>query len=180
MPTAVLRHAPRSSPLSPRLVKNMADRMLRALELEDAELSVLLTDDARIQALNREHRGKDRPTDVLSFPMDERATTGRGRVLGDVVISLDTALRQARGRKRNLVAELRFLLAHGLLHLLGYDHGTAGEKRQMVKATRRLVRAASGEDGGSIRHRKRAAKPARRRRAGRLGSQNLARAGHAK
>ena len=119
--------------------------MLVELELAHAELSVLLTNDAQIHALNLEHRQKDKPTDVLSFPLDEGggadgAVSGT-RVLGDVVISLDTAARQARGRKRELLPEVRFLLAHGLLHLLGYDHGDPGEKRVMDGMTRRLVRA---------------------------------------
>ncbi len=119
--------------------------MLAELELEAAELSVLLTDDRTIHALNLQHRDKDKPTDVLSFPLDEGggadgAVSGT-RVLGDVVISLDTAARQARGRKRELLPEVRFLLAHGLLHLLGYDHADPAEKREMTAMTRRLVRA---------------------------------------
>jgi len=119
--------------------------MLVELELGHAELSVLLTNDAQIHALNLQHREKDKPTDVLSFPLDEGggadgAVSGT-RVLGDVVISLDTAARQARARKRELLPEVRFLLAHGLLHLLGYDHGDPAEKRVMTAMTRRLVRA---------------------------------------
>jgi len=119
--------------------------MLAELELGAAELSVLLTNDAQIHALNLQHRQKDKPTDVLSFALDEGggadgAVSGT-RVLGDVVISLDTAARQARGRKRELLPEVRFLLAHGILHLLGYDHGNPREKREMDALTRRLVRA---------------------------------------
>ncbi len=118
--------------------------MLAALGLEPAELSVLLTDDRQIHALNREHRGKDKPTDVLAFPLDD-APPGNGapRLLGDVVISLDTALRQARSRKRELLAEVRFLLAHGVLHLVGWDHDTPAKKKRMTAETRRLVRAAT-------------------------------------
>jgi probable rRNA maturation factor len=116
--------------------------MLRALDLGDAELSVLFVDDAAIRVLNRTHRDKDRPTDVLAFPVDEKPVHGMPRVLGDVVISLETALRQARSRRRSLVAEVRFLLAHGLLHLVGYDHATRIQKRRMDAASRRLVRAA--------------------------------------
>jgi len=116
--------------------------MLRTLELEAAELSLLLTDDAGIQRLNREHRHKDKPTDVLAFPMAEGRPEPRG-LLGDVVISLETAQRQADARRRSLPEEVRFLLAHGLLHLVGYDHATPTEKREMVGMTRRLVRAAA-------------------------------------
>jgi probable rRNA maturation factor len=129
----------------PSLVRREADAMLLELELAHAELSVLLTNDAQIHALNLEHREKDKPTDVLSFPLDEGGGAdgfvSGTRVLGDVVISLDTAARQARGRKRELLPEVRFLLAHGLLHLLGFDHGNPREKRVMDAMTRRLVRA---------------------------------------
>ena len=147
MPTSVLRRAPGSPALSPSVLRRIADAMLAELELEQAELSVLLTNDAQIHALNLQHRHKDKPTDVLSFPLDEGegadgAVSGT-RVLGDVVISLDTAARQARGRKRELLPEVRFLLAHGILHLLGYDHGNPAEKREMSAMTRRLVGAAS-------------------------------------
>jgi probable rRNA maturation factor len=147
MPTSVLRRAPGSPALLPASVRRIADAMLRELDLAEAELSVLLTNDAEIHALNLQHRHKDKPTDVLSFPLDEGGgADGRvsgTRVLGDVVISLDTAARQARGRKRELPPEVRFLLAHGILHLLGYDHGNPREKREMDALTRRLVRAAS-------------------------------------
>lgn len=114
--------------------------MLEDLGLPEAELSVLLTDDRTIHTLNLRHREKDRPTDVLAFPLPE---AGPGpRLLGDVVISLDTAKRQADARKRELLPEVRFLLAHGLLHLIGYDHDTAAKKRRMDAMARRLVKAA--------------------------------------
>lgn len=147
MPTSVLRRAPGSPALLPSVVRRIADAMLAELELGHAELSVLLTNDSEIHALNLAHRAKDKPTDVLSFPLDEGggadgAVSGM-RVLGDVVISLDTAARQARGRKRELLPEVRFLLAHGLLHLLGYDHANPTEKREMDAMSRRLVRAVS-------------------------------------
>jgi len=144
--------------------------MLVELELSHAELSVLLTNDAQIHALNLEHRQKDKPTDVLSFPLDEGGGAdgfvSGTRVLGDVVISLDTAARQARGRKRELLPEVRFLLAHGLLHLLGHDHANPAEKRVMDAMTRRLVRsvernlAKSLKSAGESRKRKIKAEPA--------------------
>ena len=128
--------------------------MLAELSLETAELSVLLTNDTEIHALNLQHRQKDKPTDVLSFPLDEGggadgAVSGT-RWLGDVVISLDTAARQARGRKRELLPEVRFLLAHGILHLLGYDHGNPAEKRVMTALTQRLVRAVSKKSSKAL------------------------------
>jgi len=142
MPTLVSRRGKRRPLLSTERIRTLSLRMLDALGIADAELSILLVDDATIRVLNQRHRGKDRPTDVLAFPVDEKPVRGTPRVLGDVVISLETALRQARSRRRPLVPEVRFLLAHGLLHLIGYDHGTRIQKRRMDAATRRLVRAA--------------------------------------
>lgn len=118
--------------------------MLRALQLEGAELSVLLCDDATIHELNRDYRGKDRPTDVLAFAMREGEGGGlHPDVLGDVVISIDTARRQAREHGVTIVAEATFLLAHGLLHLLGYDHQTEAENRVMMALTDGLRAAAT-------------------------------------
>jgi len=131
--------------LDARAVKRRAERMLSALGESNAELSVLLTDDVHIEELNRRHRKKAKPTDVLAFPMDEAGPSPNGstRLLGDVVISLDTARRQARERGHGLVAEVTQLLAHGLLHLLGYDHRTDAEERTMNAAAERLAAAAS-------------------------------------
>ncbi len=141
MPTLVTRKRNLKQSVPARLITRLGNAMLAALELPKAELSVLLTDDAGIHELNREHRQKDKPTDVLAFAMDETVADPAG-ILGDVVISLDTAERQARSRQRPLVEEVRFLLAHGVLHLVGYDHAEPAEKREMVGMTRRLVRLA--------------------------------------
>lgn len=146
MPTLVSRRGRRRPPLSTERIRTLSSRMLAHLGLLDAELSVLLVDDKLIHVLNRTHRGKDSPTDVLAFPVDEKPVRGTPRILGDVVISLETALRQARSRKRSLFPEVRFLLAHGLLHLIGYDHATRIQKRRMDAATRRLVRAAGAPE----------------------------------
>jgi probable rRNA maturation factor len=141
MPTLVTRKRNLKHSVPTQLIKGLGNQMLAALELPRAELSVLLTDDPGIHQLNRDHRQKDKPTDVLAFPMDESVPDPAG-ILGDVVISLDTAERQARSRKRPLIEEVRFLLAHGVLHLIGYDHAEPAEKREMVAKTRQLVRAA--------------------------------------
>ncbi len=145
MPTMVSRRAPRSPALSSKAVRELGDAMLDALELSRAELSVLLTDDHTIRKLNRVHRGKDKPTDVLAFGMEDVLPAGGGEaeLLGDVVISLDTAARQAKGRRRPLLDEVRLLLAHGLLHLIGYDHDTPRKKKIMAAETRALVRHAT-------------------------------------
>jgi probable rRNA maturation factor len=117
-------------------VSVMAQRMLDALRLSNAKLSLLLCDDQVIHALNREHRAKDRPTDVLAFAMSEGAPVmGDSALLGDVVISLVTAARQARAASRSLHDEVMMLLAHGLLHLLGDDHQTDAQERRMTART---------------------------------------------
>jgi probable rRNA maturation factor len=114
-----------------RVLRAAARQQLATLGLV-RELSLALVSDRRMRSLNREWRGKDRPTDVLSFPQ-------HGASLGDVVISLDAARRQAREGGWSLSAELRRLLAHGLLHCLGHDHRTAQEARRMAAAERRLL-----------------------------------------
>jgi probable rRNA maturation factor len=119
--------------------------------MQRAELSILLCDDATIHELNRRHRRKNKPTDVLAFAMAE-ALEGpdQSALLGDVVISLDTARRQAEARQVPLLDEVTLLLAHGLLHLLGYDHQTRAEERRMTARTD-LLRAAAVETRPRVR-----------------------------
>jgi len=118
--------------------------MLRALSLPEAELSVMLCDDATIHALNREHRRRNKPTDVLAFALREgEPLQGAEALLGDVVISIDTARRQAAERNHSLWAEVTLLLAHGLLHLIGYDHRTDAEERRMNARADMLIAASS-------------------------------------
>lgn len=129
------------------MVHALATRMLAALSLENAELSVHLVDDPGITTLNRDYRGLDRPTDVLAFTLDGAEGEDRAdappRQLGDVVISLDTAARQARAGRRSLRREVAWLLAHGLLHLVGYDHRTRAQKRRMDARARSLLGGAA-------------------------------------
>jgi probable rRNA maturation factor len=102
--------------------------------LADADLTLVLTGDPQIQALNRAFLGLDPPTDVLSFPADETdPETGR-RYLGDIVISIPRAESQARAGGHALEAELQLLVVHGVLHLLGHDHTEAEEKARMWAA----------------------------------------------
>ena len=119
--------------------------MLRALGISEAELSILLCDDETIRRLNQRFRKQNRATDVLAFPMSESGVpaprSGPREVLGDVVISVPTATRQARQRGRPIVSEVTFLLAHGLLHLLGYDHQNRDEERRMMAVTDALIGA---------------------------------------
>lgn len=128
---------------TPRIadIRNKAAIMLAELGLDDAELSILLTGDSEMRNLNRDYRGKDRPTDVLSFSQMEGELADVGNLmLGDVVISLDTACRQAIEKGHSKEREIEILLIHGLLHLVGYDH-ERGEKpaRAMQKKERALL-----------------------------------------
>jgi probable rRNA maturation factor len=101
----------------------------------EAELSILITDDEEIHALNREYRTVDRPTDVLSFSQVEgEGHLTRTRLLGDVVISWETAERQAQEMKESFIDEMKRLLVHGLLHLLGYDHEEGEESANEMSA----------------------------------------------
>lgn len=116
--------------------------MLASLGFEDAELSILLCDDGTIRQLNRDYRKKNTATDVLAFPMQEGpGPASHPGLLGDVVISLPTAARQAADQDRPIIQEVTFLLAHGLLHLLGYDHATKSEEREMKARTGELLAA---------------------------------------
>jgi rRNA maturation RNase YbeY len=117
--------------------------MLVAVQMADAELSILLTGDDQIQNLNRIYRKKNRPTDVLAFAQREgQHGDHAGRLLGDVVVSVPTTKRQAEAAGRDLGSELTMLLAHGLLHLLGWDHETPLKDRRMRRETERLCAAA--------------------------------------
>ena len=126
------------------LLRRRARRILAALACEEAELSIALVDDAAIAELNARHRGRPRATDVLAFSLLEGAhAERRGALLGDVVIGIETAARQARARRRTLDDEVARLLVHGALHLIGYDHVRPAQARRMRAQERRVWRALS-------------------------------------
>jgi probable rRNA maturation factor len=121
-----LRHpfyAPRRSSLR-SLINRAVGAALAHEGIRAAELSVLLTHDAALQALNHDFRGKNKPTNVLSFP-------GEGEYLGDIAISLDTVAREAEGQDKSFESHLTHLAVHGTLHLLGLDHEKPSEARRM-------------------------------------------------
>jgi len=135
-------------------IAHLADQALDAVGRPDAAITVAFVRDAAIRRLNRDYRGKDTPTDVLSFPAHEDlpSSTGRaqveqpddsrrGRYLGDVVISADTAISQAQESSYTFEREVSELVIHGVLHLCGYDHETdRGEMNRMeLKLRRRLL-----------------------------------------
>jgi probable rRNA maturation factor len=134
------------------------------------ELAIALVSDARIQALNRRYRRKNYPTDVLSFPSEQQTANHASRAsrlasrasrlaphasrlaprpLGDIVIAMGVARRQARAAGHSYAAELKILALHGLLHLLGYDHERPGDRARMERIERRL-RAKGGLRAGLI------------------------------
>lgn len=112
-----------------------------AVDEDDSILSAVFTGDEDIRTLNRVHRGHDKPTDVLAFSqLEGKQIRGEIRVLGDVVISMDTAARQAGSLGHSLRHELERLLVHGVLHLLGYDHVHGGrEAARMVAEENRIL-----------------------------------------
>lgn len=97
---------------------------------EEVEVSVSFVDDGEIQALNRDYRGRDQVTDVLSFPFYE-AYQGQGGILGDIVINASQCLRQAKEYGHSFEREVTYLAVHSLLHLLGHDHEEEEDKRVM-------------------------------------------------
>ena len=119
--------------------KDMLEQAARtALEHEgesvDSELTIVLTNDARLQELNRDYLGIDAPTDVLSFPASELDPETGARYIGDILISIARAESQATAAGHSLESEVQLLVVHGVLHLLGHDHAEALEKARMWKA----------------------------------------------
>lgn len=106
--------------ISIRWIKMLVKKMLDYKGLEGIEISVYITDDQVIRELNKNYRGKDKATDVLSFVFDEPA--GSYKLLGEIVISIDTAKKQSEAIGHSIEEEIKRLLVHGFVHLLGYDH----------------------------------------------------------
>jgi rRNA maturation RNase YbeY len=143
MPVAYSCRAPHGAVWN-RYLATRARQVLRALGVHRAELSLSLVADEEMHGLNRRYRGKDKPTDVLSFPLHTPPIPSEVASLGDVVISIDTAALAAAERRRPLAACLDELVIHGILHLLGYDHEvSAAEERRMARKARE-VRTAIG------------------------------------
>jgi probable rRNA maturation factor len=117
----------------------------------DRELTLVAVDDAAMTALNRQHRGIDAATDVLSFPLHEPDDVGMPTVsaLGDVIVSLDTARRQAREHGHATWREVLVLAAHGLMHLLGHDHADAAGWRRFERAQARALALAGARRPGA-------------------------------
>jgi len=122
--------------LTRRDIATFARRVLRAVDAEPDELSIAFVDDDAMRELNRKFRRKNKTTDVLTFP-------GDGPLLGEIVISIDQARRQAADEKHSLATEVRYLILHGILHAMGYDHETDNGE---MNALELKVRAKVGLD----------------------------------
>lgn len=133
MPAIVLAKVRRPG-ITPRRLRRVLVHVLRRQRApRRAQVTVVLVSDSAIRVLNRKFLRKDRSTDVLAFPGEDRT------FLGEVVISVDRARAQANAAGHNPAAEIALLAAHGVLHLLGYDDRTAGQRARMMRRQRRLL-----------------------------------------
>ncbi|MBI4666067.1 MAG: rRNA maturation RNase YbeY [Nitrospinae bacterium] len=138
----VLRRRTGKGPATSKL-RQKAKRIADILGLGEGEISLLVTGDREMHQLNRQYRCKDKPTDVLSFPQAEgEIDYSKPGMLGDVVISVDTAGRQAVEKGHSLEKEMDILLVHGFLHLLGFDHERGPkDARAMHKKEREVLKS---------------------------------------
>jgi len=114
--------------------------VLKEEKLENVEFNIIFIDNPRIHEINLTYRGVDRPTDVISFALEDNKTIDLGvRLLGDIYISIDKAKEQATSFGHSLRREISFLAVHGLLHLLGYDHMTEEEEKVMFAKQEELL-----------------------------------------
>ncbi len=128
----------------PKLYETLMKRVIRKAVTEHYpdhrfEVNVTVCDDETIKEINKEHRGIDKPTDVLSFPFLDFETPEVLTLLGDIIISRDTAYRQAEEYGHSPKREFCFLAAHSALHLLGYDHETEAEREEMEAKQREIL-----------------------------------------
>lgn len=114
-------------------LKKVIDKAVEIENISNVEFNVIIVDNERIHEINREYRHIDRPTDVISFALedDESFPGMETRVLGDIYISLDKVYEQSEAYGHSFFRELAFLTVHGLLHLLGYDHMEIEDEKEM-------------------------------------------------
>jgi len=129
-------------------IKNTALAALSFLDEKDAELSVYVVDDVEIKNLNYCYLGKERATDVLAFSMREgQKLKGGEGILGDVVISAETAVSQARRYAKDTIDEIELYLIHGILHLVGYDDGSLKAKKKMFDVQDKILKLVMDKRG---------------------------------
>jgi len=143
-----LRNLQKKHKVDERMIKGKARTILTLCGLDNTELSILIVNNKRIRRLNKRYRGIDRPTDVLAFPLTlSLSPLGRGKgegkkeegLLGDIVISMEKAHRQAEEQGHSPNTELLFLLTHGILHLIGYDHEISSLEEKRMKRKENFI-----------------------------------------
>lgn len=115
-----------------------AQATLDDVKVADGEVSILLADDAKVRELNRSYRRKDQPTNVLSFPSEDKTESG-ARFYGDIALAFETVSREALDEGKRPDAHLSHLVVHGVLHLLGFDHGNERDAEAMEARERKIV-----------------------------------------
>ncbi len=128
----------RAVPGAAALARRAARAALAAAEAGTGEVAVVLSDDATVRRLNRDYRRKDKPTNVLSFPLGD-VKTAECRLLGDVILARETVLAEAAAQGKRAGDHLSHLVVHGVLHLLGFDHEKDAEARRMEALERRIL-----------------------------------------
>lgn len=124
-------------------VQKVLEQVVKKEKLEDAVFNVILVDNFYIHELNKEYRGIDRPTDVISFALeDEKEVNSPIRILGDIYISIDKIKEQSETYGHSYLREFAFLSVHGLLHLLGYDHMTKEDEKVMFAYQEEILKEA--------------------------------------
>lgn len=131
------------SDFSEDFIKRISERVLDKLQIDkNLKVSVLVTNDCEIRSINKDYRNIDKPTDVLSFPQfDKIEDIMDGALLGDIVISIDTLKKQANENEIDVKREAAFLIIHGFLHLLGYDHIDEGEEEVMYDLQENILKS---------------------------------------
>ena len=129
-----------AQPLAAQTVRKAITAAASALSTAGGELSIVLTDDSAIRLLNRDWRGIDQPTNVLSFPASGNKISEDARLLGDIVIAYETLERECDNEARIFLHHLAHLAVHGFLHLIGYDHQTDPQAEEMEGLESRIMK----------------------------------------
>jgi probable rRNA maturation factor len=136
-------------PINKRKIRAEVTKLLKLLDCAGMEISITFVDDKAMQHLNKQYLSKDRPTNVMSFPLQEGEFSGiNPNMLGDVVISVDTARRDADSGNLSFDEEIIFLIIHGMLHLIGYNHENTSKTNalRMKKKEKELFRLLTQSD----------------------------------
>ncbi len=133
--------------IAPNKIKGLTKRILQLLKVQTDEVSIVFVSDEEMRYYNQTYRNVPQPTDVLSFPLEGLTPEGK-KNLGDIIISLETASRQAEELGHSLEREVTILLIHGLIHLLGYDHTT--DKGEMEAKEKEVLKSLEEDSQPSL------------------------------